>query len=77
MINIYILQNYSLVYIDFFIFSLASILLIDKIIFYIFRSSNNLTKLFGAHDKHEFSLGMIISLFIVSLLPKTIQYMIF
>jgi hypothetical protein len=77
MINIYIPQNYSVFYIDFIIFSLAALLLIDKIIFYIFRHSDNLTKLFGSHDRHneEFSFSTILYLFIISILPKTIQYL--
>ncbi len=78
MINVYIPQNYSMFYIDFIIFSFASLLLIDKIIFYIFRSSGNLTKLFGSHNtyNHEFSFSMILFLFTISLLPKTIQYLL-
>lgn len=78
MINIYIPQNYSLLYIDFIIFSLANLLLIDKIIFYIFRYSSNLMKIFGSHDDYneEFSFSTILFLYIISLLPKVIEYLI-
>ena len=81
MINIYIPQNFSLFYFDFLVFSLAFLLLIDKTICYVFRNSNNsnnLIKLFGSHEKHniEFSCNMIIFLFIVSILPKTIEYLL-
>ena len=70
MINVYIPQNYSIFHIDFVIFSLASLLLIDKIIIIILRSSNILTKLFGSHDNYniEFSFTTILSLFIIYLL---------
>lgn len=54
MINIYIPKNYSVFYIDFFLFSLATLLLIDKIICYIFRHSDNLIKLFVSDEEDEF-----------------------
>jgi len=78
MINIYIPQNFSLFYIDFCIFSLAILLSIDKIICYIFRKSCNLTQLYGPHDKYnmEFSFNTILSLYMISFLLKTIQYLL-
>ena len=78
MINIYIPQNYRLIQIDFIIFSLAFLLLIDKIICYVFRSSNILTKLFKYSDIYndEFSLNTILFLLMISVLPKAVEYLL-
>lgn len=75
---IYSHQDYSVFYINFIIFSLASLLLIDKIIFFIFRSSDNLMGVFGSHNtyNYDFSFNMILLLFIISYLFKSIQYIL-
>lgn len=71
MINIYI-PNSSL-YLDFILFSLGMLLLIDKFIHCIFRNSNNLIMLYGSHEKYntEFSFGLILYIFICSFLLKS------
>jgi len=82
MINIYIPQNCQIFYIDFFVFSLAILLLTDIIINYLFHCSK---KLFGFSKKYnigfsnkyniEFSPNTILLLFVISLLFKVIQYL--
>jgi len=78
MINIYIPKN-SLIYsFEFLIFSIISILLIDKIFFYVFRLKYKLTKTFGSHEEYniEFPFIFIIYLLFIGIIPGMTEYII-
>ena len=73
MINVYIPKDYPIIYVDFILFSIATLLLFDKCIHIIFRNSFNLTSLYGSHEKYndDYPIGVILCFFICSFILKT------
>lgn len=72
MINTYFVGSTSQTILSFILFSIAALLLIDKIIHYIFNNSKNLKRLYNPHDQYTFELSIIfiIILFILSYIFK-------